>query len=272
MNTGHQNLHTHTTYCDGKLTAPQMVKAAIEKGGGSLGFSEHSFVPFDEEYSMALSDMPSYIQEINSLKTQYADKIDIFLGIEQDYFTNTIPKGMDYIIGSVHHVEHDGKDITIDGSYEHLQTVRDEHFGGDFLAVAEAYYAQTAKVAQKTNASIIGHFDLIAKQNAGGRLFDEKNPRYVRAATDAMECILEKCRLFEVSTGAMYRLGKAEPYPSIFLLKELFRRKGEVILSSDSHDAASLYYKFDEMRELLKSCGFKRIKRLTKNGFADEML
>jgi len=33
-----------------------------------------------------------------------------------------------------------------------------------------------------------------------------------------------------------------------------------------------LYYKFDEMQELIKSTGFKYIKRLTKDGFINEKL
>ena len=39
------NFHTHTTYCDGKETAEQMVQAAIAKGFTRLGFSGHGFPP-----------------------------------------------------------------------------------------------------------------------------------------------------------------------------------------------------------------------------------
>jgi histidinol-phosphatase (PHP family) len=87
-----------------------------------------------------------------------------------------------------------------------------------------------------------------------------------------MEAILEHNRIFEVNTGAMYRYNKSEPYPSKNLLMELKKRGGEVLLTSDSHDAASLCYAFDEMRDVLKSCGFTYQKRLTKNGFIDELL
>ena len=40
-----QNLHTHTTYCDGKNTAEEMVQKAIELGFRSLGFSGHAPMP-----------------------------------------------------------------------------------------------------------------------------------------------------------------------------------------------------------------------------------
>jgi len=83
-----------------------------------------------------------------------------------------------------------------------------------------------------------------------------------------MNEILKYCNLFEVNTGAMYRLGKTEPYPSVRLLRELRARGGEVILSSDSHDSDSLCHKFGEMRELLEECGFSHIRTLTEGGFA----
>ena len=267
-----QNLHTHTTYCDGVLSAEEMIMAAIDAGGNSIGFSEHSYVFFDEEYSMSLEDTPLYISEINLLKEKYKGKIDVFLGMEIDYFTKEIPKGLDYIIGTSHHVKKEGIYITVDGWAEHMIKMNNEHFGGDFYALAESYYATVADVADKTNADIVGHFDLIMKNNVNGSLFDEMNPRYIDAAITAMEHILKSCRLFEVNTGAMFRRGVAEPYPSVNLLKELQKRGGEIILSSDSHAAESLYFKFNEMRDLVKSCGFKYIKRFTNDGFIDDKL
>jgi histidinol-phosphatase (PHP family) len=87
-----------------------------------------------------------------------------------------------------------------------------------------------------------------------------------------MEQILKSHRLFEVNTGAMARLGNAEPYPSAYLLKELQKRGGEVILSSDCHSTEALCYKFGEVRELLKACGFRYVKRLTRGGFVDDAL
>jgi len=249
-----------------------MVLAALERGGGSVGFSEHSYVPFDEEYSMSLEDTPKYINEINALKAKYDGTIEIFLGIELDYFTEKTPEGLDYVLGASHHVEKDGLFITVDGPSKHLHKMAQSHFGGDYYAMAEAYFATVANLIPKTCADIVGHFDLISKNNKDGSMFDEMHPRYVKAALSAMEQVLEKQKLFEVNTGAMFRLGKPEPYPSIFLLKELQKRGGEIILSSDSHKTESMYYKFDEMVELVKFCGFTKIKKLTKDGFADEEL
>ena len=269
MKKGYQNLHTHTTYCDGKQSAEDMIIAAIDRGGGSIGFSEHSFVRFDPEYSMPLADTPTYMAEINMLKEKYRDKIDVFLGLEADYFTDEMPEGLDYVIGSAHHIQKNGEHITVDATPERLEAARDKHFGGDFYLLAETYFETISDVVEKTKADIIGHFDLIKKHNENGRLFDESHPRYIDPAITALDKIIKNCSLFEINTGAMFRMGKAEQYPSVFLLKELKKRGGEILFTSDSHCTKSLYYKFDDMQELAKSCGFTHVKTLTTDGFID---
>jgi len=272
MITGNQNLHTHTTYCDGALEPEAMVKAAIRKGCESIGFSEHSFVAFDTCYSMDMDLTNDYIKDVNALREKYKGTIEIFLGLEQDYLTEDVPGSLDFIIGSVHYVEKNGKFVSVDAGARQQKAMIEKYFGGDYYEMAEDYFAVAADIIKKTNADIVGHFDLAAKYNLGGSLFDETHPRYVNAALEAMDEILKDCKLFEVNTGAMFRLRKTEPYPSVLLLKELYKRGGEVILSSDSHDAESICYKFGEMRELVKACGFKYIKRLSKSGFIDVKL
>jgi len=265
--TGFQNLHTHTTYCDGALSPEEMIKAALNKGLTSIGFSEHSYVPFDIHYSMGFNETQNYINEINSLKEKYDGKIEVFLGLEQDYYTQFVPDGLDYTIGTLHYTCVGGEYASVDAGTSQQKLLVERLFGGDFYAFAEDYYSVFSNIAKKTNADIIGHFDLVSKYNLDSCLFDEMNPRYLSAATSAMDEILNDCNLFEVNTGAMYRLGKPYPYPSHHLLKHLKARGGEVILSSDTHDPNSLGYMFPEMLELLKTYGFKHIKRLTKSGF-----
>ncbi|MDR2569676.1 MAG: hypothetical protein LBD23_05185 [Oscillospiraceae bacterium] len=107
------------------------------------------------------------------------------------------------------------------------------------------------------------------KHNKGGVLFDENHPRYISAALNAIDELLKKNKLFEINTGAMFRMGNTQPYPSEFILKELCNRGGEILLTCDSHSTKSIYYKFSEMLDLVEYCGFKYIKRLTKSGFID---
>jgi len=286
------NFHSHTIYDDGTSTPEEMLQAAIAKGFAAFGFSGHSYAPFDMPYCMSVDGTREYIAEVTRLKEKYADEIEVYLGIEQEYYSAPHSLGTDgseaglchdcralypaekydFTIGAVHYIKKGGELFSIDFGAEMQKRAAETHFGGDFYAMTETYFETVADVMRKTGADIVGHFDLIAKYNTDGRLFDEANPRYTGAAINAMEHILKTHRLFEVNTGAMYRIGRPEPYPSEFLLKELQKRGGEVILSSDCHDVESICWKFDEMRELLKSCGFRYVKRLAKNGFIDEKI
>jgi len=264
-----QNLHTHTTYVDGALSAEEMIVAAIERGCDSIGFSEHSHVPFDRKFSMPPDKAREYVREICSLKKKYEGTIEVFLGVEHDYFTDEPVGGLDFSIGVSHYVRAGDEFVTVDAGAKHQAIMVDTYFAGDYYSMAAAYFEIIADIMNKRRVDMIGHFDLVAKYNFGGSLFDETHPRYVKAALGAMDEVLKDCKLFEVNTGMMFRFDKPEPYPSVFLLKELCKRGGEVILSSDSHNAQSLCYKFDEMKELLRTCGFKYLKRLTKEGFID---
>jgi histidinol-phosphatase (PHP family) len=215
---------------------------------------------------------PVFLEEMRQLKEKYAGQILLLTGLERDFFAPESAYRYDYVIGSVHFIKKGGELLGVDNTEEtQVRDVRD-HFGGDFYAYAKAYYETAADVVQKTSPDFIGHFDLVTKFNEGGKLFDESDPRYLKPALEALAAVTEKHKLFEINTGAMYRLGRTVPYPSPVLLKALFEFGGEIIFSSDSHDGASIGYKFDEAAELAKSCGFRYAKILTLNGFEDYIL
>ena len=48
-----EDLHTHTTYCDGNDTPEDMVKEAIKKGLLTIGFSGHVYLAHGEDYCMS---------------------------------------------------------------------------------------------------------------------------------------------------------------------------------------------------------------------------
>ena len=95
--------------------------------------------------------------------------------------------GFDYIIGSVHYIKAGEEYIPIDESKEILINAVNKHFGGDIYSLCEEYFRLVANVVGKTDADIIGHFDLISKFNEDGSLFDENHPRYVKAYQDAIK-------------------------------------------------------------------------------------
>ncbi|MDO7021751.1 PHP domain-containing protein, partial [Brachyspira innocens] len=80
------NLHTHTIYCDGKNTVEENIETAINKGLISIGFSGHSHFEKDDT-SMSRENTIKYLENIKKAKDIYKDKIQVYLGIEGDYYS-----------------------------------------------------------------------------------------------------------------------------------------------------------------------------------------
>ena len=260
-----QNLHTHTTYCDGKDSVEEMIIAAYNMSFDSIGFSSHSFM---KGCSLPESIIENYKSEIADLKVKYADKIDVFCGLECEMCGNTNLSGFDYLIGAVHYLKCGEELFTFDlGNVKDVKQVIERYFGGNGMAYAKTYYRDLAKLPQTGKFDIIAHFDLITKFNEKEQLFDENAKEYRWAAIEAAEQLAGEIPYFEVNTGAIAKRYRTSPYPATFLLQELKRLGFGAVISSDCHDSKKLTCGLQEAEELLKQCGFKERFILTKKGF-----
>lgn len=262
-----QNLHQHTTFCDGQNTPEEVVQEAIRKGFGAIGFSGHCYMPFAEYYCMSLETTKKYREEIARLKEKYGKEIDVFCGIEFDPSCPERPEGYDYVIGSVHGLDIGGVFYEFDGVVEHFQKMIDEHFAGDGLSFAQAYYRQLAKLPEYGTCDIIGHFDLVTKHRDRVQLFDSECKAYRTAAIEAAEALAGKIPCFEVNTGAIARGRRTTPYPDPFIIKEMKRLGFGAVISSDCHQKHLMDCYFEEAKQLLKQCGYTQQHILTKDGF-----
>lgn len=262
-----QNLHTHSTYCDGVHTLREMVEFAIEKNFDSLGFSEHSYMHFAPERSISLDKVEDYKKEIRSLKEEYKERIKIFCGLEVEMYSETDLSGYDYLIGDSHFLCIAGEYIGFDRPPETVRHIIDTYFGGDGMKYALEYWRALATLPERGNFDIIGHFDLVAKHRDSITFFDEDDPRYKAAALEAMDAMSGKIPFFEVNVGVISRGYRKLPYPSLFLLKEFEKRGFGAVISSDCHNGEKLDIGFDLARELLSECGFKERYVLTEKGF-----
>lgn len=244
------NFHTHTNFCDGKNTAEEMVKAAIDKGFLVLGFSGHSYLEF--EISASMSDTDGYINEIKRLKEKYKDKIQIYLGIEEDLFTKNRRDDFDYIIGSCHFFCEKGKFY----DYDYRETCL-EVFGGDAMKLAKRYYEDFCTYILQRKPDIIAHFDLITKLEEKEESIFLSDKEYNKTAESYLKEALKSESIFEVNTGAISRGYRTWPYPSENLLYILKKNDAKIILSSDSHAVDTLDCNFEETKNMLLDIGFK---------------
>ena len=237
------DLHMHTVWSDGTNTAGEMVQEAIRKGLETVGISDHSS---GDPCGMTLEQSADYRAEIARLKEKYAGQIRVLCGLERDYFTDDFAD-YDYTIGSVHWLAMpDGHHVPVDYMAEKLREGADKYFGGDFYALAEAYYAMMAKVVEVTKCDIIGHFDLISKFIEVDPAFDVKHPRYVKAWQQAADELLKTGKPFEMNTGAMSRGYRTTPYPAKEIRDYIREHGGKLIMSSDAHAKENITYGFKE--------------------------
>lgn len=246
-----KDYHIHTNYCDGCNSPEEIVLSAIKRGMVEIGFSGHSYVPFDLDYCMNIEETQRYISEINLLKEKYRDKISILCGIEMDYYSDQDPGVFDYRIGSVHYFKFGDKFYPIDASPETFVNVVNDCFNGDFYSASEKYFELVSDIVLKTNADIIGHFDLISKFNEKHSFFDVSNKRYKDAWKSAVNNLLRYNKPFEINTGAISRGYRTAPYPSNNIIDYIRDNGGRFILSSDAHCAENICYKFSEYENLL---------------------
>ena len=244
------DLHTHTTYCDGKNTPEEMVRAALDAGLRCIGLSGHGYAPYDLDCCMTQEGAAAYRAELAALKERYAGRIRILCGVEQDYWSDADTAPYEYVIGSVHYVRRDGEMLCVDNTPEISQAACERHFGGDWYAFAEAYFETAADVVRRTGCDIIGHFDLVSKFNEKERFFDEHHPRYVAAWQAAIDRLLPYGKPFEINPGAMSRGWRTTAYPAPEMIDYIRARGGRLILSSDSHSDKTLCYAFSQYEDL----------------------
>ena len=258
------NLHTHTTFCDGKSTAEETVLAAIKKGFVSIGFSGHGYTAF--ELTSCMKDEEGYIREINRLKELYKNEIEIYLGTEEDSFSLVDRSKYEYIIGSSHFLKLNDRILPLDLRIECMNECLSA-FGGDITAISESYYGGFASYLKSRRPDVVGHFDLLTK-------YDEKigpyflgNPAHDKIAERFITELGKDGFLFEVNTGAIARGYRTSPYPATNLLYKLKKSGSPITLTSDCHNAEYLDCYFKETKELLYDIGFRELTILRNHNF-----
>ena len=244
------DLHTHTSFSDGVNTPEEMILGAIGLGLDTVGISDHSYTSFDLECCMKAEDISVYKAELARLKEKYAGKIRVLCGIEQDYYSDLPAEGYDYIIGSVHYLKLEGGCFAVDDTEEIFVSMAKTYFGGDYIALAEEYFKTVSDVVAKTNADIIGHFDLVTRFNSAGYI-DEADPRYVAAWKAAVDRLIPYGKPFEINVGGINRGYKQQPYPSPEMIDYIKSKGGKLILSSDAHSTKDICRNFKKYEHLL---------------------
>ncbi len=246
------DFHVHTNYCDGQKSPEEVVERALELNMEALGLCVHSYTFFDESYCVKKERQKDFIGEIKRLKKKYKGKLRIYCGVEQDYYSDAPANDFDYVIGSVHYHRKNGEFFALDHKKEIFVSAIERLYGGDYYTFAQEFFEVASNVAEKTNADIIGHFDIIRKFNGDGKLYDENSPVYVNAVKKAVDKLVACKKPFEINTGGISRGYLDAPYPALWVIDYIKSSGGSFVLSSDAHNPNNLLFAFDRYENLLK--------------------
>ncbi len=244
------NLHTHTARCGHATGAEEeYVESAIGAGLKLLGFSDHTPYNFPDGFvskiRMSMEQLEEYAQTIRQLQRQYADKIQIRLGLEAEYFpdlfrdlqTHMADCGIEYILMGQHHL-----DNGVNTTWVALPT-EDETF-------LEKYCNQVMDGFQTGAFTYLAHPDLFNYQGP-----DAIYARHMRRlCREAKACGIP----LEIN---LLGLGLEKHYPNERFWAVVGEEGCDVVLGCDAHDPLRLNMPQWEERamELVKTYDLKLV-------------
>lgn len=267
------NYHTHSTFCDGKADPETMAGAAYDACYDILGFSSHAPLPFQTSWNLPASKAEAYRADIRRLETLWRPKgLEILLGLEIDWIeglSSPADKGFDVLspdfrLGSTHFVRPgSGEAFAVDEPQEAFLGHLESEAGGDYRIVYRHYYRNLAAMITEGGFDILGHFDLVRKNNNCGQHFDEDGRDYLSAAMEALELLRGKNFVVEINTGGMARGKTSSPYPSLVLLRRMHEMGTRITLCDDAHAPSQLGKHWIDAKALALAAGYRNIAVLS---------
>ncbi len=273
------NYHTHTEFCDGKAAASAMATAAFAAGYKVLGFSSHAPLPFSTVWNMEESRLPAYIAEIRRLKGVWAERdLEILLGLEIDWIESLRGPGdplferasLDFRICSVHFIKPGSGDaFNVDAPLEEFEANAARETGGDGSLIYRSYYRALCGAIEAGHFDILGHLDLVVRNNGGGRWFDEDSAGYRAAANEALDLLGKSGAVVEINLGPLIRGKSKQPHPSLAITKRLRELGVPITFSADAHNVDHFGRSIESARELARAAGYTSIQVLSRGRWSE---
>ncbi len=250
--------HIHTPLC-GHATGEmrEYVEEAVRKGLREIGFSDH--FPFIDRVAphlaMSWEQLPSYLQEVDRLQSEYSKIIKIKKGIEVDYEPHLEEQirealqryNFDYVYGSVHNI----------GNWQFDSPREQQQWEQCNVAKTyEEYFHLVQKAVDSGLFDIISHLDLVKK--FGYRPLGD----YFSLIQDTLDVIKEAGVAVELNTSGL-RKPVREVYPDLRTMEECICRGIPVTLGSDAHRPQEVGQDIAEYAQKLKGLGLTRVAIFT---------
>ena len=252
------NYHIHSDFCDGKDSVEAMADAAFRAGFDRIGFTSHAPLAYPDDWTMPIDRVEDYIQAVGAAGMKYTGQMSVYTGLEVDYYpwrrgisdeVRGILPSLDYWIGSIHCLGlfDDGEVGYVDLDACHFARCIDEIFGGDSRAAVTTYYRGIAEMALREKPDIVGHLDIIKKNNGGNRFFDPESAWYRDLWHEALDAVKASGSVIELNTGGVCRYGARCLYPAIKILSEAAAMGIPITVTGDSHSAETIGFGYDHL-------------------------
>ena len=227
-----KNYHTHTVRCHHAVGSErEYIEKAIEAGFELLGFSDHSpYIFKDGHYSsfrMRPEELPGYVSTLRALREEYADRIDIRIGLETEYYPDNWEDYKNLIRGS-------GVEYLIQGQHFVRGEAAGEPYSGkddDDRDRVEAYISSAVAAARSGMFSYFAHPDM---------LYFSGDQDWFRERMEYMVRQVQREDLpFEIN---LLGLREGRHYPSRMFLEILRDNHATVVLGSDAHAPKYVYH------------------------------
>ena len=272
------NYHTHTIFCDGYAEPVCFVEEAIRQGINSLGFSAHAPVNFPTCYTINPVRVGNYFNEIHRLKREYAGRLDIYCGLEADFFPDIMPEvqalyaahSWDYIIGSIHFigVYPNGAHWCMDSTHEEFLEGWREIMDSDPLRPIRVFFEITRRMVREMKPDVIGHMDKIKMQYRPGCMVPDTHPFFREQMMATLEEIAATDCIVEINTK-----GQTDDFfPGQWTFPEMKKMGIPVTINSDAHTPHALKYRFGQAETLLRDAGYKSLMMLKDGKWQERAL
>ncbi|TFK71126.1 histidinol phosphate phosphatase H [Pluteus cervinus] len=280
--------HSHSgQFCKHAVgTLEEVVVEAIRQEFKVYGLTEHMprYRPEDlypEEEGLTtealVKQFEDYLIEAHRLKAKYASQITLLVGLETelirpsdldnlDVLLDNHPDRIDYIVGSIHHVNGVPIDFDLPTFQRALHSSGLETEYDARAAFFVNYFEAQYNLFCRFQPEIIGHFDLCRLYNPNLSFEDypsawdliERNIIY--AATYGA--------LFEVN-GAAFRKNWDTAYPGRGVIQLIIKHGGRFALSDDSHGPRAVGLNYHRVAKYLQSIGVSELWYLQKSDLAN---
>ncbi len=242
--------HSHTPLCKHAVGNPiEYAAVAQQRGLRGLIVTCHNPMPdgFSAGVRMGEDQFDEYVDLVAAARDHWADRVDVRLGLEADYFEgheSYLARQLQsapfhFVLGSVH---------------PQIAEFRDRYWQEDEVEVQRTYFRLLAVAAETGLFDSIAHPDLIKNFTSS-----HWNPETILPdICKALDRIAATGVAMELNTSGMNKtIAEMNPFPG--MLVEMRSRDIPVTLGADAHDPSRVGDGYEEALSLLSQCGYMQV-------------